>query len=260
MSNHPSQPLQPLEAAIDRYITDHSLGGGARLPVDRLVAAFGADEAAVVTALRAAEAKGKVAEANGVWTIPSALVLDDKSFSFTSSASGYELKTRVLFKERRQPHTDQESVFFATEQRAVQLLNLEQGRPFITISRIRSLKGIPRALQTVYLNPELFPDDFLLQHDFESESLIRIYRDHHYTLISRDTELTARPANSYERLTLGRPGVPIELGAVVLDVEQCLYAASRNGQAPFVLEFLKASYFHNWRYVVKNRPSASREA
>src|SRR5207248_246505 len=96
------------------------------------------------------------------------------AFSHTTrEIYGRELTNRLIEKSLRPPLKDGELASF--EQKAHKALGLRRDRPLIVIARVRILDGRPRSIHRSYLNPGHFPETFLLDHDFEEESLIRIY-------------------------------------------------------------------------------------
>jgi DNA-binding GntR family transcriptional regulator len=191
-------------------------------------------------------------------------ILDDHSFSFSRSAAarGLRFTTDVLEQTARVAlPVDQEDSFYAFEQRAQAALGIEPDSPLLVIVRVRLFDGRPAAIQRTYLNPARFPAGFLQTHDFRTESLTDIYQRYGHTLLSRDTVLEARLANLHETNDFRRydespRGLSVR-SRVVLDAEQQLYAHGPQSQAPFVLEFLKASYLENWKYEIKNRPAGT---
>ena len=74
------------------------------------------------------------------------------------------------------PLTDPEDPRTPAERRAHTALGLPEQSPFVVIVRARILHGEPSALHRVYLDPARFKgNEFLENHDLESESLIDIY-------------------------------------------------------------------------------------
>jgi DNA-binding GntR family transcriptional regulator len=139
------------------------------------------------------------------------------------------------------------------EKRAHQALGLSEQAPFIVIARLRLLHNEPRVIHRAYLDPDRFPKDFLGSHNFEKESLIHIYNQSGYEVTSRDTALTARFTNPYERTLFYTYHKDVS-GRPILGSEQKLFAIDPKTRTPFVLEFLQASYL-DWVYEIKNRPA-----
>lgn len=172
----------------------------------------------------------------------------------------------------RLPRDDKEHALYEVEKRAHEVLGLEPELPFLVIVRVRLIKGVPSALHVVYLDPRKFPGEFndtyteLEQESLFSKdklkhgSLIDIYEQYKYEMASRDTMLSARWPTIYEQSIFRKypfkeyPSVNLTTGAV-LDAEQQLYAKDPKTGETFVLEYLKASYFNNWKYNIKNRPA-----
>lgn len=246
------------ELLIDRYIRENTLTEGSSLPSDdKLAKLLQCDLETVSEALTAAEKKQKVQRRpDGRMIVLSLPVLSDQdAFSFAESAKahGEKLITQVLEKEIRLPLQDAEHSLYRMEQRAHQALGLGDKAPFIVIARFRLLHGEPRAIHRAYLDPDRFPQDFLQKHNLEEESLIHVYNQYGYDLNSRDTTLTARFTNPYERTLFYTYHKDVS-GRPILDAEQKLFAIDPKTRKPFVLEFLQASYL-DWKYEIKNRPA-----
>lgn len=247
-----------VELLIDRYIREHTLTEGSYLPAEEdLAKILQSDVKAVSEALIAAEKKQKVQrQADGRIVVLSLPVLNDQeAFSFAESAKahGEKLVTQVLEKEIRFPLQDEEHSLYHVEKRAHQALGLGARAPFIVIARLRLLHNEPRVIHRTYLDPDRLPKNFLESHNFAEESLIHIYNQHGYDLGSRDTILTARFTNPYERTLFYTYHKDVS-GRPILDAEQKLFAIDSKTQKPFVLEFLQASYL-DWKYEIKNRPA-----
>jgi DNA-binding GntR family transcriptional regulator len=182
--------------------------------------------------------------------------LDHDAFSFARSAvsHGRPLKTDLISKASRLPLSDEEHPFFTVEQEAHRALGMSGNAEFLVIERARLLDGQPSAIHRVFLDPARFPEDFLIRHNFETDSLIEIYGRYGHKLLSRDTVLTARGTNTYE-INLLQKRYRSETRRIVLDAEQQLHAADSTTRKPFVLEYLKASYLDDWKYEIKNRPA-----
>jgi|SRR5215469_2667492 len=260
MTDKTTKDVETIENLIQNYISEHRLDDGSRLPSPQhLARELRCDEASLLEALRNGEAKRRLSYNNNVWMVVLPETLSDHAFSFTRTARVRDLTTEVIEASIRFPMSDREHPFYSAEQRAREALNLPPNSKFIIIERLRLLGGIPGALQRAYLDPTRFPDDFLKNHNFKTGSLIGIYEKSGYKLQSRDTVLAARLVNLYEKNLLHRfdqHGSKIKT-SVALDAEQRLYATTRESSSLFVLEFLKASYFENWRYEIKNRTASS---
>jgi len=144
-----------------------------------------------------------------------------------------------------------EKPFNKVEKTALEELGLSENSPL----RARLLDNQPSALHRVFLDPVRFPPNFLDCHNLKEESLISIYEQYGFKLVSRDTVLVARGTNTYESSRINQRYHKDPHGRVVLDAEQRLYAQDPKTGNIFVLEFLKASYLDDWKYEIKNRPA-----
>jgi DNA-binding GntR family transcriptional regulator len=259
MNYNTTKDIESIENLIQNYISAHRLENGSHLPSPHdLAQQLARDEDAILNALRSAETKLRLSSENGVWTVVSPETLSDHAFSFTKSARNRDLATEVIEASVRLPMRDMEHPFYNVEQRARKALDIPPDSEFIVIERLRLLGGIPGALQRAYLNPSRFHNDFLKNHNFKDESLIGLYEKYGYKLLSRDTVLSARLTNLYEKHLINRfdkHGFKVKT-SVVLDAEQQLYATDPENNSRVALEFLKASYFENWRYEIKNRTAS----
>jgi DNA-binding GntR family transcriptional regulator len=250
--------IEAIENLIESYIFEHKLANGSALPTHHeLALKLECDEELLVQALKAAESKQRLAYVQGTLTVVSPETITDHSFSFTKSAGKRGLTTKLIEAAVRFPMSDKEHPYYLVEQRVQEALGLNVNSEFIVIERLRLLDGRPGAFQRAYLNPARFPlppTSFLTKHNFETESLIDVYQQYGYKLLSRDTVLAARSANLYEKNTINRYRPRLET-SVVLDAEQRLYAEDATSDSRFVIEFLKASYLENWQYEIKNRPA-----
>src|SRR5262249_35819818 len=109
------------------------------------------------------------------------------------------------------------------------------------------LDGRPRAIHRSYLNPAHFPETFMLDHDFEKESLIRIFNASGYRIEGRDTTLRARFPASQEQILLKLGQEP------VLEAEQALYATDAASGSSRLIEYLQAVYASPWDYRITGR-------
>jgi DNA-binding GntR family transcriptional regulator len=257
VTDNAKKSVESAEHLIENYIFEKKLADGARLPsAAELAAQLMCDEEFLVESLRGAEATGRLSYKDGVWTVVSPKVLQDHSFSFTSSARARDLRTVVVEAGKRLPIHDRDDPYYRVEQRVCQELGVPADSQLIVIDRVRLLGGRPGAFQRAYLDPARFPDSFVNSHDFSKESLIALYQQCGYRLLSRDTVLEARAANLYEKNAM-QQYVPRSQVKFMLDAEQRLYAEDSKDKSRFVLEFLKASYPPNWRYEIKNRPASA---
>jgi len=120
---------------------------------------------------------------------------DHQGFSFTKSAQlhGEELVNRVVEKDRRLPFDENfDNLYYALESAAQKALGLNEDSEFLVIGRLRLLSDTPCAIHRAYLNPRRFSKTFLEDHDFGTESLVEIYHQRGYKLLSRDTVVQAR--------------------------------------------------------------------
>ena len=250
---------------IDAYIAKHGLKEGAILPVPREIAAeLKCEESAVIEAVECLAQEARVTQKGEHWVVGSRESLDHEGFSFRTSAQahGDALETRVVELAIRRPFdgAQLDNSYFDCELIAHEELGLAGTDPFLVIARVRVLKSRPSVIHRAYLNPARFPKEFQKEHDFSRESLIDVYKQYGYTLLSRDTVLEARIANFNEINILTpnykKPYQSEPRANVVLDAEQKLWATHPPSDKPFVLEFLKATYIEHWKYGIKNRPAS----
>ena len=255
MKDKGTPSIATIERAIDDFVYEHWLDPGERLPsLQDLTMELKCGKESLLQALQSAQQNNKLSCQDDLWYV-TAQESKGPSFSFTASASGRQLTTDLIEAAIRSPMDDQLHTSYQVERRVHDALRLEAGSPFIVIRRLRLIDGHPGAFQDVYLNPSFFPNDFVTRHNFQSESLIKIYESYGYHPRSRDTRLVARFANIYEINTLRKYG-DLDTRAV-LDAEQRLYGDSPGDDKPsMVIEFMKASYLDNWRYQIKGRPAA----
>lgn len=177
---------------------------------------------------------------------------DDYGFGSTArEVYGHKVANKLIEQSLRPPLPDGEAA--AWERQAHRALGLRRNQPFIAIARVRILDGRPRVIHRSYLNPANFPASFLRDHDFESESLIRIYNESGYVIDRRDTVLRARYPTAEDRSILGIDRVPI------MEAEQDLYATHTATAARCVIEHLRVCYL-DWEYRISNRSGHSGEA
>jgi len=253
-----TKSIEAIENLIDNYIFEHKLTHGSLLPPPQEFATkLDCAEELLVQTLKMRESKGKLSFNQGMWGVLAPETISDHSFSFTKSAGKRNLATKLIKGAVRLPMDDKEHPYYVIEQRVQDALGIAKNSAFIVIERLRLLDERPSAFHRVYLNPARFPisgTDFLKAHNFETESLIDIYRRYGHRIETRDTVLAARSANLVEKNILYRYRPHLETSAV-LDAEQKLYAIDPKDGSLFVLEFLKASYLENWQYEIKNRPA-----
>jgi DNA-binding GntR family transcriptional regulator len=253
--------VTPIEALLDRLVADEGLEPGALMPpVDTLAERFGRGAEEVRMALAAAAGRGKFklrpdGGAN-VSEPPISATSDPFSFS-TSAAEQHERLVTTLLEPVaiRPPLADDSSPFYELEKRAQRELDLTPDQPMTVILRVRHLQGRPLVLHRIYLDATRFPRSIVEDHYLETgSSVLALYRDRGYQLLSRDTVLQARLTNLYEDNTLLRYGCDVYLQAV-LDAEQRFFASSAKDPEPFVLEYMQATYFEHWKYKIHNRPA-----
>jgi DNA-binding GntR family transcriptional regulator len=178
---------------------------------------------------------------------------DQEGFGFghtTRAVYGRELTNRLIEKSPRPPHKDGDLA--TLEQKAHKALGLRRDQPFYVIARARIVDGRPRALHRSYLDPECFAASFLLEHDFEKESLIRIYNQSGYRVNRRDTVLRARFPTTQEQALLSIEREP------VLEAEQEMHATHLSSGVSRLIEYLQAVYSSPWDYRITSRaPTAS---
>ncbi len=243
----------PIATRLVKYITDQALHNDQPLP-EKLILLDNLDctETELNQALLELEKYELLKRHDWGWTVTNIKIDEKDAFSLSRSAliRGHKLENTLREKAVRLPLKDQD-MLTQEEQTAQRLLGLTEDEPFIVIVRVRKLSGYPNddphvAIHRVYLRPDMFPNDFLDQHDFENESLIHIYQQYGYKLTTRDTRLQARLANLFEKRVLNVSYRP------VLHAEQEIYAENPETGENTVLEVLQASYF-NWVYEIKGR-------
>lgn len=238
------------ESLILRYISDHGLGEGARLPSEEeLAAILECEPQALESAIELACQRGIIGRDPVVGLIVEAplAIRDQEALSFSRSAArhGAELVTMLKEASIRLPRTDPDEPFTTElERRAQKVLGLDEDEPFVVITRHRMLHRDrqdvdPRVIHRVFLDPKRFPTSFLSDHNFERESLVDIYNRHGFTIKTRSDALRARTATLSERNDL-----KISLGQPVLDLDQRSVALGPGGGTPFVIEYLKATYWN----------------
>jgi DNA-binding GntR family transcriptional regulator len=235
--------------AIYRFISDHNLTDGDTLPeLDRIAASTGSDATAIKLGLDVACRSGVVqCVTDGQYSVRSLSAIPGQewlSFSHSATTHGEEVSTIILEASRRLPKVDPEDPI-ATEfdRDAHAALGLNEGEAFIVISRVRLLSSPagndPRVVHRSYLNPHRFPDTFVDDHDFANESLVGLYNAHGFMIGRRYAAARARLACPAERSALG-----IELRQPVLDLAQRTLATTDEKKTPFVLEYLRATYWN----------------
>ena len=236
------------KSIIYRYISDHCLNEGEQLPDPKYLAAlYGHKVTAVESALEVACQAGILVRSPVGGFVVRSIPKEQAWLSFSHSAAlhGKRIdKTTVREAKLRLPLLDPDDpITTGFEKEAHRTLGLEEGEPFIVISRIRLLGGsdsdAPRVIHRVYLDPKRFPISFLSDHDFALESIVRIYNHHGYVIRRRMDRARARLACPSERIDL-----EINLSDPVLDVAQHTVATAQDDQTPFVLEYLRATYWN----------------
>jgi len=232
-----------------RYIAENNLREGDKLPSDRQLTAMANCSLQPVTrAMQELARKGLIRRRAGAAStvLSQQPLIDDHEFSFRHSAThtyGQKLDNRILELRLRLPNSREAN---RQEQRARQFLGLGKDEPFYVIARLRMLDGEPRAIHISYANPRHFPESFLTDHDFERESLIRVFNLNGYRIEARKTILRARFPMEEELALLGIGFVP------VLEAEQEIEACRVKTGEVVRLEFMRACYV-NWEYHIASR-------
>ena len=230
-----------------KQIKEKKLKPGDELPSDKVIAnALDFSIQPVIRAMNDLALKGVIARSSGAPTrLKSALPeINDQQLSFIHSSRsqhGTLPETRVIEMACRVPQKSS-----AHEMKAIKELGLTARQSFYALTRVRSFDGIPRVIHRAYLNPEHFGEDFFARHNFECESLIEIYNQAGYEILSRETVLTARYATEQEQAIFKIEKQP------VLASEQTLIALAPATGESFVLEYLAATYL-DWEYRIDNR-------
>ena len=275
-----------IEAALDLIVAERNLEPGSRLPsLGELASQLDCDPDTLVLSLEAAAAKSKLARtADGGYEVAQPSVTGDGlRFSFSNTAAQFQKRLITKLLEgpptRRLP-VDEQHPLHATECRAQEALGLAPDQPFYFICRVRHHDGKPKVFHRIYLDPARFAPDLIENYDFENQSVMALYRQAGYLLLSRDTVLHARLTFFYEDTMLrdlarkaykqqhhqglGHSAAP-ELGHLrressvqpVLHAEQSFWAAPatdpEGSEGRFVLEYMQATYFDHWQYSIHNR-------
>ncbi len=175
---------------------------------------------------------------------------DQDGFGFGRNARevyGHEMSSRLIEKSLRPPLSGTDLTAF--ERKAHKALGLRRDRPFLVIARVRLLDGRPRVIHRSYLHPGQFPESFLVDHDFETESLITIFNESGFRIDRRETTLRARFPTKQEQSLLKLGMEPI------LETEQETHATHPASGSSRLLEYLHACYVE-WEYRITNRPPA----
>lgn len=154
------------------------------------------------------------------------------------------LETRLIELSQRIPLIVNDAI---DEKKVQKHLGLSSNKPFLVIARLRFIDGKPRVIYRTYLNPEQFPDDFLIKHDFQKESLIDIYSNYGYKIIYRNISITARFPTDEEKKLLQIEGQKL---VPVLSTYQHLISVEKDAGSEFVLEVLYATYL-DWKFNVE---------
>ena len=250
-----------IEALLDRLVVEDRLAPGSRLPpLDDLAARLGYAPQKIEPALAAAVTKAKLVRApDGGFEVALPSPRDDSprfSFSTTAAHNHERLVTALLDQPKTRLPFDDEHPLHPTECRAQEALGLNPDQPFLVIARVRHWNGKPKVFHRVYLDPARFAPGFVAGYDLEKQSVLDMYRNAGYRLLSRDTVLHARVTNRYEDNLLLHLKRDVHLQPV-LHAEQSFFAthaASGEGSEDrFVLEYMQATYFDHWQYSIHNR-------
>jgi len=176
---------------------------------------------------------------------------DDFGFGRTArEAFGHDLKNKLIEKSLRHPFQEGESSSW--ERRAHKALGLSRKDAFMVIARVRLLDGQPRAIHRAYLNPAHFPSSLRRDHNFENESLIRVYNESGYSIDRRDTILRAGYPTEEDRIVLEIDRIP------VLEAEQELHATHVESGVRRIIEYLRVCYVA-WEYKISSRSGVDSE-
>ena len=235
-----------VESMILRFISEHGLDIGDELPADRKFAEMaGCSVQPVMRAMDNLARRGFLERRAGAATALASHqpIMDDHEYSFrhTVSELGCSMRNNVLELSHRTMLADENCRF---EREALKALGLKIGERFFAIWRVRIIDDQPRAVHRSYLNPAHFPDSFLMDHNFEKESLIDIFNAHGYIIMLRETVLRARCPMKSEQAFLRIEADPI------LEAQQVLTAEQTSTQQLVPIEFLHASYV-NWSYRIE---------
>ena len=244
------------EELLDRYIESRRLPKGARLPSPGALAVeLALSEAEVLAALEAAANHSKVIRDQYGWVVLPDVPGGHHPFSFSRSVELHDrkLETTVLESAVRKPIEDKYHPLCEVESAAAKALGVTEGSNILAIGRIRVVDGEPCVFHRAYLDPARFPQGFEKDHDFSRESLIDLYAQCGYKLLTRHTVLSARGPSPFEEGILVQRFHTSLRWEAVLDAEQELWAEDPRDHKPFVLEFLKAAYRSGWKYAVKGR-------
>jgi len=250
-----------IEALLDRLVVGDKLAPGTRLPpLADLATRLEYEPQKIATALAAAVAKAKfVGTPDGGFEValPSVTAASPRfSFSTTAAQHHERLVTALLEQPATRLPFDDEHPLHTTECRAQEALGLAPDQPFHVIARVRHWNGKPKVFHRVYLDPARFAPGFIEGYDFETQSVLDMYRSAGYRLLSRDTVLHSRFTSRYEDNLLLHLKRDVHLQPV-LHAEQSFFAthaASGEGSEDrFVLEYMQATYFDHWQYSIHNR-------
>lgn len=237
--------ITPTEGLIRRYIVNHDLRNGTRLPPESdLAAALRCDLPTLAKELEAAAEEGLIGRD---WFVHLPIsVRDQQALSFGRSAQlhGEHEHRRVLEAARRLPLVDDEDpITTELERQAHTALGLGEQEPFLVITRLRLLAkddGVIHAgtIHRAFLDPKLLPSDFL-ERDFEHESLIALYNTCGYFVDRRKDTFVSRLAAPRERIAF-----KLDLIKPVLDMEQRSMATRASDGQSCLIEYLRAAYWN----------------
>lgn len=242
------QKWKLIQQLVFQYIRDNKLEPGAKLPSDKQLIEMAVEHYGqnfslqpVITAMDDFARTGFVQRRAGAATT----LLKGVGFIERKNEPGYSqrtknefhraLETKVIELSRRPARTDDRHFY---EQTALAALSLKKSDSFIVIKRLRILEGKKRVIQRVYLNPAHFPDNFEISHDFETESLLKIYQQEGFSLISREQQFMARFADEEEQRIFSCAEEP------VLTISQHLKALHTESCITETIEYLYSSYYN----------------
>ncbi len=233
---------------ILKFIDDKNIKPGEKLPTDKEFAEmFGMSLQPIIKAMQYLELHRQVGRGTGRYTVFLArepIVLDSISFS-KHAVEDYKVKldTKLLELAKRKPLIVDE---YIDEKNVQKTLGLKPKDPFIVVVRLRFIDDQPKVIHRAYLNPSHFPEDFLIHHNFEKESLIDIYNSYGYDIIQRNTKIRARFPNEEEKKWFKVEQEP------VLSSFQTLTAIKKETDQECILECMYGTYL-KWEFSIENR-------
>lgn len=235
---------------VKEHMAANDLAVGSPIPSDRELASMACCSLQpVVRAMHHLASEGLITRHAGTATTVARLepVIKGHEFSFAHSVhtSGGILINRLIEQTCRLPMISGNGE--QDERKIQQELGLKRGEPFYVIRRLRLIDGEPRAIHRSYLNPNLLPSNFLVRHDFTSESLLDALTQSGCRAERRDLVLRARMPTEEERELLAAiPGEPL------LEAQQELKGRVGKQGESVTLEVLWACY-KNWEYRISDR-------